>query len=160
MDAVAVLLQIHRAPAPASSGDLMPTLITPDAIRQRIEAINAQVDLLNQEIGASADQTLKLRFMSWFLDWKAWRQRVSGDSWLLFWSGKAVDEELTQWQKNLQGWREQFEKRGGQPVSPTPPGPPPSTQPTVIGPALEGIGNIVLGVALIGGAIVLVKAFK
>lgn len=136
------------------------TLITPDAIRARIDVIDTQVDLLDKDISRSKDRLFVERWAEWYTRWKAWKNKVYPDYWLLFVSGTAIDEELTQWQKNLQGWREEFEKKGGQVIGPQPPGPPPSTVPQPIDQTLGQIGNIVIAVAVIGGAVVAIKALS
>lgn len=143
-----------------AAGDLMPTVITPDAIRQRILAIDGQIDALDKEISRSKDTKFVEAWADFWKRWKAWKDKTYPDYWLLFWSGKAVDEELTQWQTELGKWREEAKKRGVELVSPAPPGPPPSTQPTVIGPALDGITTAVTVVALAGLGIVAIRAFK
>lgn len=167
MDPIALLLSLQHAPPGAildrmpvtASGDLLPTLITPEAIRQRIAAVDTQVDLLDKDISRLKDKVFVERWAEWWGRWKAWKDKVSADYWLLVWSGKAVDEELTQWQKNLDGWRAEAKKRG-EIVSPAPPGPPPSTQPTPIGEAFSGLTTAVTVVAIAGLGIVAIRAFK
>lgn len=166
--ALVMLVAVRHAPAgailarlgqPTSAGDLMPTLVTPDAIRQRIMVIDGQVDLLDKDISRGKDKTFVERWAEWWKRWKAWKDKVYPDYWLLFWSGKAADEELTQWQTELGKWREEAKARGVDIVSPPPPGPPPSTQPTQIGPVVEGISTAVTAVAVLGLGIVAIKAF-
>lgn len=167
--AILALLAVRRAPLGAplarvqqatSAGDLMPTLITPDAIRQRILVIDGQVDLLDKDISKGKDRVFVERWAEWYKHWKAWKDKVYPDYWLLFWSGKATDEELTQWQTELGKWREEAKSRGVEIVSPAPPGPPPSTQPTQITPVLEGITTAAVAIGIVGLGIVLAKNIK
>lgn len=167
--AILMLLAVRRAPLGAplarvqqatSAGDLMPTIITPDAIRQRIMVVDGQVDLLDKDISRGKDKLFVERWAEWWKRWKAWKDKTYPDGWALFWSGKAIDEELTQWQTEVGKWREEATKRGVDIISPPPPGPPPSTQPTQIGPVLEGISTAVVAVGVVGLGIVLVKHLK
>lgn len=151
---------LARLQAETAAGDLMPTLITPEAIRLRITVVDGQVDALDKEISRSKDRAFVEAWADWWKRWKALKDKVSGDYWLLFWSGKAVDEELTQWQTELGKWRESAKTRGVEIVSPQPPGPPPSTQPVSLGAALDTIGTTITVAAVAALGIVAIRAFK
>lgn len=140
-------------------------VISPDDAIALMDRINADVDVLWQDIDSAppALGEFRSRFDTWRMSWKLWRTKNS-DWWALFWSAPRVQEELEKWEKNLGAWREEFKRQGGNAISPAPPPPgplaiPPGPKPPVLS-TLDNISTAVIAVSVIGGLIVVYKAWK
>lgn len=119
-------------------GDILPTVVTPQVLRNKMDEVNGYADQLQNQAAPFAGKNLAL-FAAWMQDYSAWKKFYS-DNLGTIWGAKGVLEQTEGWQLRLQEWRKKLEAAGFviQAVEPAAP-----DKPADIGQAL-GFGTILL----------------
>jgi hypothetical protein len=103
----------------ASSGDLLPTFVTPDDARRYIRETDSEWERINADVQASSiEASLK---QSWATDLEGWRRfrddAINSVGWL---NTKATMEQTDRWASKLVAWRKTIADAGGKVTGPGP----------------------------------------
>lgn len=138
------------------SGDLLPTLITPQMVKDKAKQVEAFIFSLNRDI-RSGSTTLDENFMSgwnsFVLAWNKFHADIESGGISNVLGAKGNMEQTEQYERDAIGWQSNFKSRGGITSAP-PPTPPPENKDLSSFSEIAKYGSIAV---IVIGAVILLK---
>lgn len=120
----------YDAPSPEQVGDWFPDWggkwADHKVVRRDADRLAKDIDALNAEIVAKpVGDEFARAWARWVINWDAFKLDLDNQSdFYLFWTAGSWGDRIDRFEKELKNWREEYKKRGGQPITPDKPATP------------------------------------